>query len=234
MRTLGLIVALLCISSSLSQDTEIEEPSTGLYEIEGKVYSPELFSNDDKNWINDIQIHVNSGEYKGFLRSDGTFTVPKVPSGSYILEIISADYVYEPVRVEINSKGKFRARKVNHIQPSQVIQLPYPLKLKALTTFRYFQQREQWKITDILFSPMILMMILPLLLLVLLPRIMNDPEAKKELESMSLPKLGGDLPEMSDLISKFLGGGAPQQPQRQQQASGSGERSKNKKRNLNN
>lgn len=162
------------------------------------------------------------------MKNDGSFIISKVPFGSYIIEIVNPDYVYEPVRVEINSKGKFRARKVNHIQPSQVIQLPYPLKLKALTTFRYFQQREQWKITDFLFSPMVLMMILPLVLLVLLPKIMNDPEAKKELENMSLPKLSGEMPDMSEMISKFLGGGT-QQPQRQQQPSG--ERTKNKKRN---
>lgn len=116
------------------------------------------------------------------------------------------------------------------IQPSQVIQLPYPLKLKALTTFRYFQQREQWKITDFLFSPMVLMMVLPLVLLVLLPKIMNDPEAKKELENMQLPGLGSEMPDMSEMLSKFLGGGAAQKPQPQQQS----ERSKNKKRSNNN
>lgn len=50
------------------------------------------------------------------------------------------------VRVEINPKGKFRARKLNYVQPSQVVQVPYPLKLKALTRFKYFQAREQWKV----------------------------------------------------------------------------------------
>ena len=116
------------------------------------------------------------------------------------------------------------------IQPSQVIQLPYPLKLKAMTTFRYFQQREQWKITDFLFSPMVLMMILPLVLLVLLPKIMNDPEAKKELENMQLPGLGSEMPDMSEMLSKFLGGGTPAPKQQVQQS----ERSKNKKRSNNN
>jgi hypothetical protein len=172
-----------------------------------------------------------AGEYKGFLKGDGTFVINRVPSGSFVLEVLNPDYVYEPVRVEINSKGKYRARKVNYIQPSQVIQLPYPLKLKALTTFRYFQQREQWKVTDFLFSPMVLMMILPLILLVLLPKIMNDPEAKKEMENLQLPRFGGDMPDVSEMISKFLGGGssAPQQRQPQQQAGS--DRSKNKRRN---
>ena len=42
-------------------------------------------------------------------------------------------------------------------------QVPYPLRMKALGRQGYFQQREEWKVTDILMNPMILMMVLPLL-----------------------------------------------------------------------
>lgn len=229
-----LLISLVCISKALSQQ-DIEESSTNEYQVEGKVFPPELASDENyKNWVQntDIMLHTdNSGIFRGFLKSDGSFVINKVPSGSFILEVHNPDYFYEQVRVEINSKGKFRARKVSHIQPSQVIQLPYPLKLKALTTFRYFQQREQWKITDFLFSPMVLMMVLPLILLVLLPKIMSDPEAKKELENIQLPGLGTEMPDVSEMLSKFLGGG--NQPQRQQQQQQS-DRSKNKKRSSNN
>lgn len=90
-----------------------------------------------------------------FFRPDGSFTISNVPSGSYLVEAINPDFAYEPVRVEINSKGKFRARKVNYIQTSQVVQMPYPLKMKPLAKFRYFQVREQWRATDFLFSPMV-------------------------------------------------------------------------------
>ena len=44
-----------------------------------------------------------------------------LPTGSYVVEVVNADYYYEPVRVDINSKGKMRARKVNNVQPTQVI-----------------------------------------------------------------------------------------------------------------
>lgn len=149
-----------------------------------------------------------------------------------MIDIVNPNYVYDPVRVEINNKGKIRARKVNvsdanqaniqtnndlisfqNVQPSQIIQIPYPLKLKAITTFKYYQQREQWKVTDFLFSPMVIMMVLPLILLVLLPKIMSDPETKKEMENMQFPKLGGDMsnmPDVSEMLSKFLGGGTTQ------------------------
>ena len=40
--------------------------------------------------------------------------------GTYLVEVDNSDYVYEPVRVDINSKGKHRARKNNPVQPNQV------------------------------------------------------------------------------------------------------------------
>ena len=36
------------------------------------------------------------------------------------MEVEHPDYMYEPVRVDINAKGKHRARKNNLVQPSQV------------------------------------------------------------------------------------------------------------------
>lgn len=75
------------------------------------------------------------------------------------MSVTNPRYIYEPVRVEINSKGKIRARKVNHIQTSQIIQLPYPLKMRPISQTRYFQVREQWRIIDFLFNPMVSLII---------------------------------------------------------------------------
>ena len=107
--------------------------------------------------------------------------VTNLPSGSYLVEVTNPDYFYEPVRVDVNSKGKVRARKVNYIQTSAVTQLPYPLRFKPKSPYRYFQVRETWRVTDFLFNPMVLMMVLPLLLIMVLPKMMNaaDPETQK-------------------------------------------------------
>ncbi len=110
--------------------------------------------------------------------------VSGLPSGSYLVEVINPDYFYEPVRIDINSKGKIRARKVNNVQPTQVSQVSYPLKLKSLGKHRYFHKREEWKITDMLMNPMVMMMVLPLLLITVLPKMMNDPETRREMEQM--------------------------------------------------
>ncbi|CAG9795490.1 unnamed protein product [Diatraea saccharalis] len=183
-----------------------EEVGNGRNIIEGRVFPPE---DQDKNgWQVNTRIHVNGGEYIGFIREDGTFVIHNVPSGSYVVEVVNPDYMYEPVRVEINSKGKYRARKVNYIQTSQVIQVPYPLRMKPLSKFRYFQVREQWRLTDFLFNPMVIMMVLPLLLIMILPKMMNDPDTKEELKQISNLAKMSEMPEMSEMFTSLFSGGS--------------------------
>lgn len=206
----SLLTICVCCALQVYADNLDEENESGRYTIEGRVYPMDPPFNQP-NWQTNTKIHINGGEYLGFVKESGAFVIHNVPSGSYILEVINTEYSYEPVRVEINSKGKFRARKVNHIQTSQVIQVPYPLKLKPLGKTKYFQIREQWRITDFLFNPMVLMMVLPLFLIMILPKMMNDPETKKDLEQIGgLTKF--DMPEVSDMVTNFFAG-APQNQQ---------------------
>jgi ER membrane protein complex subunit 7 len=70
------------------------------------------------------------------------------------------------------------------------------------------------------------------ILLGVLPKIMSDPETKREMENMQLPKLGGEMPDMSEMISRFLGGGTPApKPASTSGSSGSSAGGKTKKRN---
>ena len=90
-----------------------------------------------------------------FRRSDGSFTIHNVPSGSYVVEVSNPTYVFETNRVDITSKGKIRARRLNNVQPSVVNTVSYPFKFKARGKASYFQVREQWRITDFLMNPMV-------------------------------------------------------------------------------
>merc|ERR1712038_674523 len=88
-------------------------------------------------------------------------------------------------------------------------QLPYPIKAKPLGKFRYFQKREEWKVTDVLFNPMLMGMVMPLLLITVLPKMMQDPETKKEMEEMQAKMNVQNVPEMSEMITNLFGGCAP-------------------------
>ena len=189
------VVLFLVIVSASHAATETEQDSyiaaknasKSLFSIEGKVLFPGGEVNADV--LTETRILVNYGQYLGFVQRDGSFVVSNLPAGSYLVEVTNPDHFYEPIRVDITSKGKTRARKVNYIQSSAVHQLNYPLRLKAKNAYKYFQMRETWRITDALFNPMVLMMVLPLLLLLVLPKMMNaaDPETQRVCLSQYIP-----------------------------------------------
>lgn len=56
---------------------------------------------------------------------------------------------------------------------------------------------------------MVLMMILPLLLMLVLPKMMSDPETKKEMDNLTLNKMTSEMPDISEVITSFFTGGAP-------------------------
>uniref|UniRef100_A0A673MZQ1 Endoplasmic reticulum membrane protein complex subunit 7 n=1 Tax=Sinocyclocheilus rhinocerous TaxID=307959 RepID=A0A673MZQ1_9TELE len=138
--------------------------------------------------------------------NDGSFTVSDVPSGSYVLEISSPTYRFQPVRVDITTTGKMRACVVNYIKTSEVIRLPYPLQMRCVGLHSYFIPRETWGWSDFL-NPMVLMMVLPLLIILLLPKVFNpsDPEMRQEMEqSMNMLNSNQELPDVSELMTKFF------------------------------
>ncbi|XP_017597120.1 PREDICTED: ER membrane protein complex subunit 7 [Corvus brachyrhynchos] len=141
------------------------------------------------------------------FKTDGSFVVHDVPSGSYVVEVISPAHKFEPVRVDITSKGKMRARYVNYIKPSEVVRLPYPLQMKSSGPPSYFIKRESWGWTDFLMNPMVMMMVLPLLIFVLLPKVVNtsDPDMRREMEqSMNMLNSNHELPDVSEFMTRLF------------------------------
>lgn len=97
------LLATLCLAlcdTVIGEDDGTGASSIGLYTIEGKVYPPEyLGSNSRDSWQTGTVVSINGGEFKGFLKEDGTFVISSVPSGSYVVEINNSDYFYEPVSI---------------------------------------------------------------------------------------------------------------------------------------
>ncbi|XP_037506397.1 ER membrane protein complex subunit 7 homolog [Rhipicephalus sanguineus] len=209
-RACALLFQLAFLISSVGVVASDEDVVPEKHVIEGKVVPPEIATSE---WLTSTRILVNGGEQLGFLRSDGSFSVHNLAPGSYVVEVANPDHVYEPVRVDINSKGKFRARRVNYIQSNLIQTLAYPLKLKSRGPFQYFQIRETWRITDFLMNPMVLMMVVPLLLIMVLPKLMNaaDPETQREMHQMQMPKY--DMPELSEMMTTLFTGGNKRQQQ---------------------
>ncbi|CAD5205965.1 unnamed protein product [Bursaphelenchus okinawaensis] len=201
-----LLVLLAFISLVYSADVSSELLDTPRFTLQGQV-SLGAGMIAPKNWKARSRVLLDYGKYIGFIRDDGYFVVEGVPTGSYIVEVTNVDYIFEPIRVDITSKGNVRARKLNVLQPNSVSTLPYPLRLQARQPTKYFRQREQWRATDVLMNPMVIMLGVAFILMVVTPKLAaNDPELKKELEqTMQVPKV--DMPDVADVLANMFGGG---------------------------
>ena len=132
------LALVLCISANSAIDTSSTLPAeltvVPTFAVEGHAsLTADMFA--PLNWQANSRVLLDYGKYTGFVkcvffvlleplaifenrvfRQDGSFVVESVPTGSYILEIANVDYIFEPIRVDINSKGKIRARKLNILQ----------------------------------------------------------------------------------------------------------------------
>ncbi|XP_030636882.1 ER membrane protein complex subunit 7-like [Chanos chanos] len=182
------------------------------FKIEGRAIVPGVKPQD---WISAARVLVDGEEHVGFFRQDGSFAVSDVPSGSYVVEIVSPSYRFEPVRVDITSIGKMRARIVNYIKTFEVVRLPYPLQMRSTGKHAYFVRRESWGWTDFLMNPVVIMMVLPLVIILLLPKVVNtnDPEMRREMEqSMNMLNPNHELPDVSEFMTKLFSSKTPGKP----------------------
>ncbi|CAF0912731.1 unnamed protein product [Adineta steineri] len=205
------ILIKIATSSSSSPSSSNKIP---LYTIEGQVVFP-----SDENVLDNIRILVDEGLYIGIPRVDGTFVISGIPSGSYIVAVNSPFHIFEPVRVDINSKGKIRARAVNFIEPGKVVTMKYPLRFESHTKPNYFQKREEYHLTDILlnptFFPIILAVIsIPLVLIFLkqqqaMQNMQDAPEIQETVQRLNnfiQPNYNYNFPDIIDWLITHVGG----------------------------
>jgi len=222
-----LIWLLLCLMTVVhtSPDTAAVYPSSsgssvesvGSYKIEGKIIVP-----PGDNSLDNTRILIDEGLYVGIPQVDGTFIICGIPSGSYIVSVVSPLHVFEPVRVDINAKGKIRARKVNFIQPGEVVTMKYPLNFETHGIPNYFQKREVYRLTDVILNPMFLTLLVPLALLLILPKLASqDPEMQRDFQQASnflQPNI--NTPDIGDMFANWFGGPKKQRPTPNQQIQG--------------
>merc|ERR1711868_48915 len=158
-----------------------------------------------------VEVYLDGG-YIGFVQESGHFAIHHVPIGTtYILKVKSPKLTYPPLRIDVNTQGKIRARKLNILTLKDVDIITYPLELDPIGITPYFQKREQFSVLDTLKSPMVLFMLLPMVVLFLLPKLldMQDPELKKEMEEQMKTMNKNNVPDMSELMSSLFGGDKP-------------------------
>lgn len=155
------------------------------------------------SWLSNVEIYLDGGKYIAHVKNDGSFSFFNIPPGSYHLEVVCPQFIYQKSRVEISAQGKVRFRASTVLKPSDVkdksVTQPFNVKLLGYAT--YFERRDEWSITSVLKSPMVIFMVLPLILFAIMPNMKEDPEMQEIQKKMNSVMQGG----VSELFSGASG-----------------------------
>lgn len=126
--------------------------------------------------------------------------------------MVSPNYSFEPVRVDISSKsGKIRARKVNHtMSPNVVKRVPYPLCFKTNETAQFFENRKSYSEIIKNPDPEVLFLLATTLLGIILLILLMVSGIPEELQLQS-PISAVSFPSIEEIITTILSGGSLKQ-----------------------
>ncbi|KAE9410901.1 hypothetical protein BT96DRAFT_242326 [Gymnopus androsaceus JB14] len=130
------------------------------------------------------RVVLDNEKFSAGVLKDGSFAIPNVPSGTYLLSVISHDYIFDQLRIDVTSEVVEAHPYVpgTPMNPPSSILLPYPVRLSAQQKFNYFIPLESFNIMGMLKSPMILIMIFGGGLVLGMPYLMKsmDPESLED------------------------------------------------------
>jgi len=172
MLSLGRCFVLLGCLVGLATTAEASQPISVL----GKVVLPRAAANKPRA----VKVCLNYGQHCAFTRYDGSFELPDISVGTYLLEVNSVGYRFAQYKVQVGAKGDRQVQAIKYEFPGSTRQhITYPLTLEPLGPTNYFQVRQGYNFWSILRSPTIMMMA-PLMIMLLLFRWFVDPEELKK------------------------------------------------------
>ncbi|KAI0732320.1 hypothetical protein C8Q72DRAFT_142763 [Fomitopsis betulina] len=132
------------------------------------------------------KVVLDDGKLNGGVTRDGNFEIPDVPPGTYLLSVVSHDYHFDKLRVDVfetESLPEVRPYILGTpLSPPSTISLPYPILLSPRHKNDYFVERQSFNLMGMFQSPMMLMMLVMGGMMLAMPYIMKtmDPEALQD------------------------------------------------------
>jgi len=129
---------------------------------------------------------LDDGRMSGSVAHTGYFLIPSVPPGTYLLSIISHDYTFDQVRIDVfNSTPSPEARPYvpgTPFNPPSTVLLPYPMVFVPRQKSLYFVPPESFNLVAMLSNPMMLMMVFGGGMMLAMPYLVKnlDPESLEE------------------------------------------------------
>ncbi|KIK71201.1 hypothetical protein GYMLUDRAFT_33341 [Collybiopsis luxurians FD-317 M1] len=138
------------------------------------------------NELGHSKVVLDNEDFSGGVLKNGSFLIPNVPSGTYLLSVISHDYLFDQLRVDVTDSNVEVRSYIpgTPMNPSSPVILPYPIRLAARQKLNYFVPLESFDVMGMLKNPMILMMVFAGGLVLGMPYLMKnlDPESLEELK----------------------------------------------------
>ncbi|KAG5718586.1 UPF0480 like protein [Termitomyces sp. T112] len=132
------------------------------------------------------KVILDNGKLKGSILRDGSFTIPEVPVGTYVLSVVTPDYSFDQLRIDVvdlESEPLVRPYIIGTpLNPPSTVLLTYPIILTPKSKHAYFVPRESFNLVAMLSNPMTLMMVVGGAMMLAMPYLMKnmDPEAMEE------------------------------------------------------
>ncbi|KAF5377532.1 hypothetical protein D9615_005248 [Tricholomella constricta] len=132
------------------------------------------------------RVILDNGRMKGSIKFDGTFSIPDVPVGTYLLSVVSPNYSFDQLRIDVvNSESMPEVRPYvvgTPLNPPSVVLLPHPITLTPRQNHAYFVPHESFNLMAMLSNPMMLMMVVGGAMMLAMPYLMKnmDPDAMEE------------------------------------------------------
>ncbi|KIJ68258.1 hypothetical protein HYDPIDRAFT_106426 [Hydnomerulius pinastri MD-312] len=134
------------------------------------------------------RVMLDTGRYSGRVTRSGNFSIPDVVPGTYVLSVLSHDYVFEQVRVDVSDSSPIPEIKSyiigTPLTSHSSVSLPYPVVLTPRHKNSYFKPRDSFNLLGMFQNPMMMIMVLTGVMMLGMPYIMKnlDPQTLEELK----------------------------------------------------
>ncbi|KZT74696.1 hypothetical protein DAEQUDRAFT_760722 [Daedalea quercina L-15889] len=132
------------------------------------------------------KVVLDNGKLQGGITRNGSFEIPDVSPGVYILSVVSHDYHFDKLRVDVfETESLPEVRPYipgTPLSPPSPVTLPYPILLTARAKNDYFAPPQSFNLMGMFQSPMMLMMLVMGGMMLAMPYILKsmDPEALQD------------------------------------------------------
>jgi len=129
---------------------------------------------------------LDNGQISGSITRNGSFVIPDVPHGTYILSVIAHDYNFDELRIDVSDATLVPEVRPyipgTPLNPPSSVLLTYPITLQPRKKLEFFMPVESFNLVAMFSNPMMLLMVVGGGMMLAMPYLIKnmDPESLQE------------------------------------------------------